>query len=127
MNEYVSKAIKLRRENIEHVLEQYTDVKDDPMSQTMKEHVDMKIKKLESELAGLNKPIGIPWRKYDPTDRSIESHVKHFITDGRNVWIACHAKQIRASGYTWFDDEREPVNLPVTHWSPINLPGEEEA
>lgn len=127
MNDHVSKAIKLRREHIEHVLEQYSDVKDDPMSETMKKHVEMKIKKMESELAGLNIPIGIPWRKYDPTDRSIPSHVPHLITDGSNTWIGYHGKVVNRSEYRWYDDEREPMNLPITHWSPINLPGEEEA
>ncbi|OMF00269.1 hypothetical protein BK124_11460 [Paenibacillus amylolyticus] len=70
---------------------------------------------------------GIPWCKYDPTDRSIPSHVPHLITDGSNRWIGFHAKRINTPEYTWFDDEREPMNLPITHWAPINLPREEEA
>lgn len=69
----------------------------------------------------------IPWRKYDPTDRSIESHVQHLITDGRTTWTAYHVKRIGSSDYRWYDDDNELMYVPVTHWSPINLPGEDEA
>lgn len=66
----------------------------------------------------------IPWRKYDPTDRSIPSHVPHLITDGSNTWIGYHAKVVNRSEYRWYDDN-DPMCLPITHWAPINLPGEE--
>jgi hypothetical protein len=68
----------------------------------------------------------IQWQKYDPFSRDIESHVNHLITDGRNIWVAYHEKRIYAPGYTWFDDEREPMGVPVTHFAFINLPREEE-
>lgn len=67
----------------------------------------------------------INWIKYDRTDRSIVSHVDHLITDGLNIWIAQHAKLINGNGYGWHDEDRDPMNVPVSHWSPINLPGEE--
>lgn len=63
----------------------------------------------------------IEWIKYDRNSREIESHVNHLITDGRNVWIAEHAKYVNGDGYGWHED-REPLNLPVTHWAKINLP-----
>lgn len=64
----------------------------------------------------------IKWIKYDPYSRDIESHVNHLITDGSNIWVAYHARRINSPSYTWFDDDREPMTVPVTHWSPINLP-----
>jgi hypothetical protein len=63
----------------------------------------------------------IEWIEYDSRSREIESHVDHLITDGRTVWIAQHAKRINSEGYGWHED-REPLNLPVTHWARINLP-----
>lgn len=69
---------------------------------------------------------GIPWRKYEPTDRSIESHVKHLVTNGNSPMLAIHAKKLQGEGYEWSRAGGYTVRN-VTHWAPINLPGEEEA
>ena len=66
----------------------------------------------------------IEWIEYDMNSRKIESHVDHLITDGRNVWVAQHAKYKHREGYGWHDG-REPLSLPVTHWAKINLPNAE--
>ncbi|GIP55937.1 hypothetical protein [Paenibacillus vini] len=66
----------------------------------------------------------IPWQKYDPTDRSIESHVPHLVTDGKQALIAVHAKRLDGDGYGWRRQGGYSFNG-VTHWAPINLPGEE--
>ncbi|MEI2284999.1 hypothetical protein [Paenibacillus polysaccharolyticus] len=69
----------------------------------------------------------IEWRKYDPTDRSIASHVKHLVyTMGGDTVLAIHAKKLRDGGYEWNRAGGYTVRY-VTHWAPINLPGEEEA
>jgi hypothetical protein len=68
----------------------------------------------------------IPWRKYDPTDRSIPSHVPHLVNDKhQGVTIAVHAKSfIEGRHYEWGDSEGELVK-DVTHWAFINPPKEE--
>lgn len=71
----------------------------------------------------------IDWQKYDPTDRSIESHVPHLVTDGINVRVGFHAST--PNGYKWFrENPKSPIDellrMPVTHFAPINLPREEE-
>lgn len=65
----------------------------------------------------------IKWTKYDPTDRSIESHVTHLITDGKEVWLAQHAYSHEYQRYQWYI-EGGYKKKDVTHWAPINLPGE---
>lgn len=72
----------------------------------------------------------IQWIKYDRHDRSIQSHVPHLVTDGTNTRIAFRAAS--PDGYMWFKEQpRSPIDekigLEVTHWSPINLPGEDKA
>lgn len=64
-------------------------------------------------------------RKYEPTDRSIPSHVPHLITDGSNTWIGYHGKVVNRSEYRWYDDENDSMCLPISHWAPINLPERE--
>ncbi|MBY0205279.1 hypothetical protein [Paenibacillus cucumis (ex Kampfer et al. 2016)] len=66
----------------------------------------------------------IEWRKYDPTDRSIESHVPHLVTDGERVMVAVHAKRLEGDGYSWHRRGGYLVK-DITHWVPINLPGED--
>ncbi len=72
----------------------------------------------------------IEWRKYDPTDRSIESHVPHLVTNGTEIIRAFHANNL-GHGYAWYKCQRDTgydqlIDMPVvTHWAPINLPGEE--
>lgn len=66
----------------------------------------------------------INWIKYDQYSRSIESHVDHLITDGKGRWIAQHVK-INGHGHYGWVDENNYVIRGITHWSPINLPGEE--
>jgi hypothetical protein len=75
---------------------------------------------------------GIPWREYEPTDRSIPSHLPHLVySKHRGVNIAEHAKSFMPGRhYEWSGAGGYTVNE-VTHWAPINtpinLPGEEEA
>ncbi|MGC5773643.1 hypothetical protein [Paenibacillus pabuli] len=66
---------------------------------------------------------GIPWRKYDPTDRSIPSHIPHLVYDKhRGVTIAEHAKSIiKGRHYEWSDAGGYLVK-DMTHWAPINTP-----
>lgn len=66
----------------------------------------------------------INWIPYDPHSRSIESHRPHLVTDGKQAVIAVHAKRLDGDGYGWHRQGGYSVNG-VTHWSPINLPGEE--
>lgn len=66
----------------------------------------------------------IEWIKYDLTDRRIESHVPHLVTDGKQAVIAVHIKRLDVDGYGLHRQGGYSVNG-VTHWSPINLPGEE--
>lgn len=72
----------------------------------------------------LNAEKRIPWQKYDPTDRSIESHVTHLITDGEDVWLAQHAYSHEYKRYEWYI-EGGYKKKGVSQWAPINLPGEE--
>ena len=65
----------------------------------------------------------IEWIEYDPTDRSIESHVNHLITNGKAVQVAQHAKIVGRAGYAWFVGQQRLAEQ-VTHWAKINLPGE---
>jgi hypothetical protein len=67
----------------------------------------------------------ISWIKYDRTDRNIVSHVTCLITDGENVRLAQHAKLLDGEGYGWYLNNGGYRANGVTHWSPINLPGEE--
>ncbi|MCM3208508.1 hypothetical protein [Paenibacillus illinoisensis] len=73
----------------------------------------------------------IEWRKYRKNDRSIKSHVPHLITNGIGTEIAFHASNPNL-GYTWYKWTSDTgydrlVDMPVvTHYAPINLPGEEE-
>jgi hypothetical protein len=63
----------------------------------------------------------INWIIYDRNSREIESHRDHLATDGLNVWILQHAKNINSSGYGWHEDGISIV-LPITHWARINYP-----
>lgn len=66
----------------------------------------------------------IPWRKYDPTDRGIESHVDHLVTNGRKTLVAQHASIPGKGKYCWRINN---TLIPwVTHWSPINKPERED-
>lgn len=86
----------------------------------LREALDMAMTLLAAE----SKPM-IEWIKYDRNSREIESHVNYLITDGLNIWLAQHAKLINNSGYGWHGDDRCALNLPVTHYAHINLPGED--
>jgi hypothetical protein len=74
-------------------------------------------------LAAESKPM-IPWIKYDEYDRGIESHVTHLVISEDGPQLAQHAKLIDRPGYGWHRFGGNRV-YSVTHWSPINLPGEE--
>jgi len=65
----------------------------------------------------------IPWKKYDPTNRSIESHVDHIVTNGHRVLIAQHASVPGTRRYSWMINNA--LIDWVTHYAPINLPVEE--
>lgn len=70
----------------------------------------------------------INWIPYDRHDKSIPSHVPHLVTDGETVRISWRAHSM--NGYVWFREmPRSPIDerlsFIVTHWAPINLPGEE--
>lgn len=69
----------------------------------------------------------INWRKNDPTDRNIESHVPHLVYDGdKGVMIAVRARNLEGDGYVWIGWGGYLVNK-VTFWAPTDLPGEDEA
>ncbi|WP_339194627.1 hypothetical protein MKY95_23260 [Paenibacillus sp. FSL P4-0176] len=70
----------------------------------------------------------IPWRKYEETDRSIPSHVPHLVYDKhRGATIAERSKSFfPGKHYDWIGVGSNLLK-DVTHWSPINKPGEEEA
>lgn len=64
----------------------------------------------------------ILWTKYDPKDRSIESHVDHLvITSSGGCSIAQHAKSLVSDGYVWCGIGGYRINN-VTHYSRINTP-----
>lgn len=72
----------------------------------------------------------IEWRKYDKNDRNIEIYVPHLVTDGREIMMAAHVYRGSGNGYDWhlyFEEEGTGWVSLVTHYAPINLPGEEEA
>ncbi|CAJ1315943.1 hypothetical protein [Paenibacillus nuruki] len=64
---------------------------------------------------------GIPWIKYDSTDRSIESHVNHIVSDGNTTLIAQHA--VFNGKYYWHINES--LISWVKYYAVINLPVEE--
>lgn len=66
----------------------------------------------------------IHWRKYNPTDRSIESHRNHLVSDGRNTLVAWHAS-VPGTGECAWRINNSIIGW-VTHWAPINLPESEE-
>jgi len=66
----------------------------------------------------------IPWQKYDPTDRSIKSHVTHLVVAEGKICLAQHARSLEGKGYEWSAQGGYKVSG-VTHWALINLPGEE--
>jgi hypothetical protein len=80
------------------------------------------IKHTLSILSSDDNPTLIEWVKYDRYSRNIESHKDHLVTDGLKVWIAQHAKLIKADGYGWHDQNNEPLNIAVTHWAKKVLP-----
>ncbi|KYG95712.1 hypothetical protein AZE31_18200 [Paenibacillus polymyxa] len=62
------------------------------------------------------------WIKYDPTDRSIESHVDHLvITSSGGCSVAQHAKSLVSDGYVWYGIGGYRINN-VTHYAAIKLP-----
>lgn len=67
----------------------------------------------------------INWIEYDLNSREIESHVTCLVTDGKSVVLAQHAKNLDREGYGWYQNNGGYRFNGVTHWSPINLPGEE--
>lgn len=63
----------------------------------------------------------IEWKKYNPYDRAIESHVDHLVTNGHQVVIARHAAKIMPDGsYGWHINSA--VIGWVTHYAVIHLP-----
>ncbi|MBP1312294.1 hypothetical protein JOD82_005439 [Paenibacillus sp. 1182] len=62
----------------------------------------------------------IQWTKYDPKDRSIESHVNYLVTDGYTPQIAQRAN-LGSGLYGWIDRSNHRV-FNVTHYSRINTP-----
>lgn len=66
-------------------------------------------------------PGGIRWIKYDHSDRSIESHVNHIVSDGNTTLIAQHA--VFNGKYSWHINESH-IDW-VKYYSVINLPEEE--
>lgn len=63
----------------------------------------------------------IDWKKYDQTDRNIESHVTHLVLAEGKVYLAQHARSMNGEGYEWSKQGGYKVKG-VTHWTPINLP-----
>ena len=63
------------------------------------------------------------WKMYNKNDRTIESHVRHLVTDGKRIEIAEHARRIGEAGYTWFVLGGH-LAMDVTHWMAIELPKE---
>ncbi|MCP3810053.1 hypothetical protein NLX78_22800 [Paenibacillus sp. Lou8.1] len=61
----------------------------------------------------------IQWIKYDPKDRSIESHVDYLVTCGMTLQIAQHA-HLGSGEYGWLIQYNHQIN--VTHYSEINMP-----
>lgn len=62
----------------------------------------------------------IHWQKYDPSKPI--SHIKYVVTNGDYVRDAYHARY-GDLGYTW-GDGTTALYPDVTHYAPINLPGE---
>lgn len=62
----------------------------------------------------------IPWVKYDPTDRNIESHVDHIVTNGHKTLIAQHASVPGTGRYSWMINNT--LIDWVTHFAEITLP-----
>ncbi|MGC6586556.1 hypothetical protein ACPV3A_16510 [Paenibacillus sp. Dod16] len=67
----------------------------------------------------------INWIEYDPHSRDIESHVPHLVSNGERFMVAEHQKSLDGDGYEWRHANAGYKVSGVTHWSPINLPGEE--
>ncbi|WP_339259554.1 hypothetical protein MKZ12_07180 [Paenibacillus sp. FSL R5-0713] len=67
----------------------------------------------------------IEWRKYDKgNDQMIIADEEYLVTDGKRINFFKYTRF--GEGYEWTDSVGFPING-VTHWAPINLPGEEEA
>ena len=65
-------------------------------------------------------PGGIRWIKYDPTDRAIESHVNHLVTNGYKVLVAQHA--VFGGKYSWHINNSLIGGM--KYYAVINLPKE---
>lgn len=84
------------------------------------------LRELEQEFEELFKQkSAIPWKDYDPTDRSIVSHVDHLVTNGHRTLIAQHASIPGTSKYSWMINN--VLIAWVTHYAEINLPDDKEA
>lgn len=62
----------------------------------------------------------IEWKKYDPYDRGVESHINHLVTNGHRVLIAQHASKVGTNKYEWKCGTS--ILTWVTHYAEINLP-----
>ncbi|GIO63560.1 hypothetical protein J43TS9_51340 [Paenibacillus cineris] len=69
----------------------------------------------------------INWKKYDPYSRSIESHVPHLVTNGKQFMVAVHQRIIGGSGYEWVHANTGYRINNVTYWSPVKLPAGDKA
>lgn len=64
----------------------------------------------------------IPWKEYDRRSKAIKRHVNHLITDGRDVWVAFHARMAKGGQYGWYGKDWEIIGTPITHYAEINYP-----
>ncbi|WMT42832.1 hypothetical protein RE628_11395 [Paenibacillus sp. D2_2] len=64
---------------------------------------------------------GIPWIKYDP-ENPPEDCTSFIVTNGKNVTQASNQYD-HINGLKWWDDDFGLLTT-VTHYAPINLPGE---
>lgn len=69
----------------------------------------------------------IKWRKYSKTnDEMIVTDIDYLVTNGVRTLVARYSLALFGDGYAWTDIVGYSVKG-VTHYVPINLPGEEEA
>lgn len=65
----------------------------------------------------------IPWRKYDPENPPAED-VKYLVSDGYDTAFGYFSNYDTV--HTWYPDDCSSFcGDDVTHYAPINLPGEE--
>jgi hypothetical protein len=62
------------------------------------------------------------WKKYDPNDRSIESHVEHLVVTSNGFYhVGQRAHSLMDGGYVWYGVGGYTIKN-VTHWMVIKPP-----